>query len=160
MKANQQFHRSTMVTLAKDTAVSLSVGVIAGALLAVTLTKKKSTPPIRGPSNKPWRMSKWVQHNGVVRTQGLVGDPDKSAAEQTQEALDKLDEILQEADLTRANLISVTIFIADYDNKFDEMNQVYDAWVDKAGLPTRLCVQAYLGPKYAVEIRAEAWCED
>jgi hypothetical protein len=40
-----------MVTLAKDTAVSLSVGVIAGALLVATLTKKKSAPPIRGDQN-------------------------------------------------------------------------------------------------------------
>ena len=70
----------------------------------------------------------------------------------------KLDNIIKEAGIERKNLLAVTIFIADIsDDNFAEMNKVYDAWVDKNGLPTRICVQAYLGEGYAVEIRAEAY---
>ena len=72
--------------------------------------------------------------------------------------MEKLDGILKEAGVERKHLLSVTIFIADIsDDNFAEMNEVYDAWVDQAGLPTRICVQAYLGEGYAVEIRAEAY---
>ena len=40
------------------------------------------------------------------------------------------------------------------------MNSVYDKWIDPEALPTRLCVQAKMGHGAAVEIRAEAYCED
>ena len=45
------------------------------------------------------------------------------------------------------------------DSDFDEMNKVYDAWVDPAGLPTRLCVQAGMDD-VKVEIRAEAYYDE
>jgi enamine deaminase RidA (YjgF/YER057c/UK114 family) len=84
-----------------------------------------------------------------------------STAQQTAEALEKLDGILKDAGLQRKNLISVTIYIADISTEnFEEMNGVYDKWVDPEGLPTRLCVQAKMGHGAAVEIRAEAYCED
>eukprot|EP00586_Coscinodiscus_wailesii_P021003 CAMPEP_0172495814 /NCGR_PEP_ID=MMETSP1066-20121228/78012_1 /TAXON_ID=671091 /ORGANISM="Coscinodiscus wailesii, Strain CCMP2513" /LENGTH=123 /DNA_ID=CAMNT_0013267763 /DNA_START=168 /DNA_END=539 /DNA_ORIENTATION=- len=118
--------------------------------------------PIRAPGIKAWRMSKWVKHGGILRTQGLCGDFAKmpsSTAQQTEEALQKLDDILKEAGLQRKNLIAITIYIADISpENFEEMNGVYDKWVDPEGLPTRLCVQAKMGHGAAVEIRAEAYC--
>lgn len=84
-----------------------------------------------------------------------------STAQQTTEALGKLDDILKEAGLQRKNLIAITIYIADISpENFEEMNSVYDKWVDPEGLPTRLCVQAKMGHGAAVEIRAEAYYED
>jgi len=143
------------------------LGLVAGALLtyshigmikAVASKKKKV---VRAPGNKAWRMSKWVKCGGVVRTQGLCGDfskmPGSSVGQQTEEALAALDAILKDAGVERKDLIAITIFIADYKNDFEEMNKVYDAWVDKAGLPTRLCVQAGMGVA-KVEVRAEAYC--
>ena len=109
-------------------------------------------------------MSKWVKYGGILRTQGLCGDFSKmpsSTAQQTAEALEKLDGILEEAGLKRKNLIAITIYIADISpENFEEMNNVYDKWVDPEGLPTRLCVQAKMGHGAAVEIRAEAYCEN
>ena len=71
---------------------------------------------------------------GVLRTQGLCGDFSKmpsSTGQQTKEALEKLDGILSAAGLERKNLIAITIYIADISpENFEEMNQVYDQWVD------------------------------
>ena len=148
---------------------SLWFGVVAGALLTYThmgmlkasSTKKKS--PVRAPGNKPWRMSKWIKHGGILRTQGLCGDfskmPGSSVAQQTAETLEKLDEILKLAGTERKNLLAITIYLNDMED-FDEMNSVYDKWVDQAGLPTRLCVQAAIGHGAKIEIRAEAYYEE
>jgi len=152
----------------KESATTLSIGIAVGALLAsvvnavVPRIRYYKNKPVRAPGGKAWRMSKWVKHNGVLRTQGLVGDfskiPGSSCAEQTAEALAKLDDILKEAGLARRNLLSVTIFMAHYNSEFQEMNEVYDKWVDQAGLPTRICVQSYMGPGFKIEIQAEAYC--
>ncbi|CAJ1938434.1 unnamed protein product, partial [Cylindrotheca closterium] len=96
-----------------------------------------------------------------LRTQGLVGDvskvPGSSTAQQTSEALAKLDAILQEAKVPRKNLLAVRIYVAEYTPaNLKEMNDVYDQWVDPEGLPTRICVQAGMG-NFAVEIQAEAY---
>lgn len=117
--------------------------------------------PERAPGIKAWRMSKWIKHGGILRTQGLCGDFSKmpsSTAQQTAEALEKLDGILKDAGLKRKNLIAITIYIADISpENFEAMNSVYDKWVDPEGLPTRLCVQAKMGHGAAVEFRAEAY---
>jgi len=154
-----------------DTAAVAAAAALGGAALfalisrvaAAAASESSSAAPIRAPGIKAWRMSKWVKHGGILRTQGLCGDFGKmpsSTAQQTAEALQKLDDILTDAGLGRKNLLAVTIYIADISpDNFDEMNSVYDEWVDPDGLPTRLCVQAKMGHGAAVEIRAEAYCD-
>lgn len=150
--------------LIRDAAL-VALGLCTGVLLCghSALTRRKL--PIRAPGIKAWRMSKWVKYGGVLRTQGLCGNlataKTTSTAQQTTEALDKLDTILTEAGLTRANLLAMTIYIRDISPaNFEEMNKVYDDWIDKDHKPTRLCVQAVMGHDAKVEIRAEAYCED
>ena len=154
---------------ANSNATATAALIISGAILCalispknVTATKQQFPPPIRAPGIKAWRMSKYVIYGGVLRTQGLCGDFTKmpsGTAQQTAESLEKLDGILIEAGLARKNIIAITIYIADISpENFEEMNQVYDKWVDPEGLPTRLCVQAKMGHNAAVEIRAEAFC--
>ena len=155
-----RYHK--LCRMIRDAAV-LAFGLVAGALLAPLAARKSiRAPPIRAPGVKAWRMSKWVKYGGIIRTQGICGDFDKmpsSTAQQTAEALAKIDDILNAAGITRAHLIAVTIFLKDM-NTFEEMNGVYDKWVDPNGLPTRLCVEAKLGHNAAVEIRVEAWCAE
>ena len=155
---------------------SFWIGLVAGAMLWAhvgLLTKsssngddkkaKQKSVVVRAPGIKAWRMSKWIKHNGIIRTQGLCGDfskiPGSSMTVQTQEALAKLDQILTDAGVQRRNLIAITIYVADL-AEFEEMNAVYDKWVDPAGLPTRLCVQAKIGHQAKVEIRAEAYYDE
>ena len=109
----------------QNTVTTLLTGVVAGAALcfigikaAATelLSKSKNKPVERSPGIKSWRMSKWIKHNGILRTQGLCGDFSKmpsSTAQQTAEALEKLDGILKDAGITRKHLLSMTIYIAD-----------------------------------------------
>jgi len=149
----------------KESATLLSIGLVAGATLLHVLQCRKKQEPVRAPGGKAWRMSKWIKHGGILRTQGLVGDFDKipgsSTAQQTAEALAKLDDILKENSLSRKNLLSVKIFLADLsDDNFAAMNEVYDKWVDQAGLPVRICVQAFLGKGFQIEIQAEAYYDD
>ena len=56
------------------------------------------------------------------------------------------------------HLLSVQIWISDMAN-FEEMNGVYDPWLDADSKPTRACVQAQMGHGAAVEIRASAGYE-
>jgi enamine deaminase RidA (YjgF/YER057c/UK114 family) len=145
---------------------SLWIGLLAGAVLVYThagMLTSKSNKTVRAPGNKAWRMSKWIKHGGILRTQGLCGDfskmPGSSMAQQTEECLANLDAILKEAGVERKNLLAITIYLADM-NEFEEMNSVYDKWVDPAGLPTRLCVKAEIGHGAKLEIRAEAFYDE
>ena len=150
-------------TLIRDGAL-LAIGLCAG-IMCAGLKRRHHGLPIRAPGIKAWRMSKWVKYGGILRTQGLCGDLSKAAttstAQQTMEALGKLDAILADAGLTRANLLAMTIYIRDISPaNFEAMNEVYDKWIDPEHKPTRLCVQAVMGHDAKVEIRAEAYCED
>ena len=155
-----------MATTTSRDVTLFSLGVLAAAvgLQIVAAMSKKGPPPIREPGVKAWRMSKFVKHGGIVRTQGICGDfknMPSSTAVQTKEALDKLDAILIKAGVTRAHLLSITIFIADISPaNFDEMNEVYDKWIDPDNKPTRLCVQAGINHGAAVEFRAEAYYDE
>lgn len=136
---------------------------IVSALLAQHLVTHKRIEIKRAPGFKPWRMSKWTSYSGRLETQGLVGDPSRSLADQTSQALDKLDDILKEAGTSRSNLLHVTIWLPDIENTtaYDEMNEVYDRYLadcytDGGRLPTRVCIGAALTGGFSVEIRASA----
>ena len=124
----------------------------------------------RAPGVRPHRMSKWIVHGGRLETQGLVGEPSSSVAEQTRQILAKLDTILSEAGSKREDLIHIDIWLKDIegDGVYDAMNLVYDEYMaaiplamDGSGtrqLPTRVCVGAALSGGFAVELRASAAC--
>lgn len=100
------------------------------------------------------RMSKAVVHGDVVYTAGQVADKTKggSVGEQTQEILGLIEEILDEAGSEKGRILSATIYLADIAS-FAEMNDVWDAWVDKNSPPARATVEARLvAPAYKVEI--------
>ena len=100
------------------------------------------------------RMSQIVEHGGTVYLAGQValdaaGD---SVTNQTKDIVARIDSLLAEAGTSKANLLSATIWLADI-GTFNEMNAVWDAWIDSANPPVRACVEAKLAlPKYTVEI--------
>ena len=135
---------------------SVAAAAVVGVLLERIRARRSYALIERAPGFKAWRMSKWVKHAGRIETQGLVGtDAASSIADQTAQALAKLDAILTEAGSSRDKLLSVTIYLRDIERDFEGMNGIYDAWLgtDK---PTRACVQAKLGHSWLVEIRAQA----
>jgi enamine deaminase RidA (YjgF/YER057c/UK114 family) len=104
------------------------------------------------------RMSQAVVYNGVVTTAGQVGQnaAGESAANQTKDILKNIDGLLAEAGTNKSCLLTATIWLSDMEN-FNEMNEVWDAWIDKEAPPTRACVESKLAsPKFVVEIKVTA----
>ena len=91
---------------------SVAAAAIVGVVLERIRARRNYALIERAPGFKAWRMSKWVKHAGRIETQGLVGtDAASSIADQTAQALAKLDAILTEAGSSRDKLLSVTICV-------------------------------------------------
>ena len=103
------------------------------------------------------RMSKIVIHNNTIYLCGQVAkDSDAGIKEQTQTMLDKVDDLLAQADSDRKHILSATIYIKDMLD-FAEMNSVWDDWVIEGYSPARSCVEASLArPELLVEISVVA----
>ena len=83
---------------------------------------------------------------------------DASIAEQTEQALDNLVAVLEEAGAAPTDVLKTTVFLADIDD-FEEMNETYAGYFDESP-PARSAVQAGALPKGAgVEIEAVAVVE-
>jgi len=103
------------------------------------------------------RMSQTVVHGNTVYTAGQVAD-DSSAdvVNQTQQVLAKIDGLLAEAGTAKSKILKATIWLTDISH-FNEMNSVWDAWVDVDNPPVRACVESKLAfPDLLVEIQVEA----
>ncbi len=101
------------------------------------------------------RMSQAVAHGGLIHIAGQVADNRKGTLEeQTQEVLDKIEALLQQAGGSKSRLLSVDVFLPHIGD-FDAMNAVYDAWIDPANPPARVCVEARLAdPDLRIEMTA------
>ena len=100
------------------------------------------------------RMSQAVIHGNTVYTAGQValGAPGENAADQTRDILSRIDTLLAEVGTDKSKLISATIWLSDMSN-FNEMNEVWDAWVAPGETPARACVESKLAaPQFTVEI--------
>ncbi len=100
------------------------------------------------------RMSQACIHGDTVYLAGQVAldAPGASVAEQTRAILGRIDALLAEAGSDKSRALSATIWLTDMDT-FDEMNEVWDAWIDPANPPARACVEARLAaPQFTVEI--------
>lgn len=104
------------------------------------------------------RMSQVVKNQGLVYLSGQVAKnaPGESVEAQTRDVLAAIDGLLKEAGSSKSKLISATIWLADI-GTFDEMNAVWDNWIDAANPPARACVEARLAaPAFTVEIQVTA----
>jgi enamine deaminase RidA (YjgF/YER057c/UK114 family) len=102
------------------------------------------------------RMSQIVIHNGTVYLAGQVGEPGTPAAEQTRSILAKIDALLAEAGSDKAKILQAIIWLDDM-RHFNDMNEVWDAWVAEGQAPARACGEARLAtPGYQVEITVTA----
>jgi enamine deaminase RidA (YjgF/YER057c/UK114 family) len=104
------------------------------------------------------RMSQCVVHGNTVYTAGQVaqGARGASVAEQTRNILATLDKLLAQAGTDKSKLLTANIWLAEMAT-FEEMNQVWDAWVAPGNPPARATVEARLAhPDYKVEIMVSA----
>jgi enamine deaminase RidA (YjgF/YER057c/UK114 family) len=99
------------------------------------------------------RRSRAVVHGGVVYLAGQVAD-DKTAsiAEQTRQALAKVDDMLALAGTDKSRLLTAQIWLRTMDD-YAVMNTVWDAWVVAGQAPTRCCGKVELAdPDLRIEI--------
>jgi enamine deaminase RidA (YjgF/YER057c/UK114 family) len=103
------------------------------------------------------RMSQAVVHGNTVYIAGQIADtPVPSVADQTKQVLAKIDKLLKEAGTDKSRLLSANIWLTDI-SRFEEMNQVWDAWVSPGNTPARATVQSTLArPANLVEIMVVA----
>lgn len=100
------------------------------------------------------RMSQAVVHGNLVFLAGQVAQRASGASvrEQTKDILARIEELLAEAGSDKTKLLSATIWLTDIAT-FNEMNEVWDAWVSPGNTPARACVEAKLAaPQFTVEI--------
>jgi enamine deaminase RidA (YjgF/YER057c/UK114 family) len=103
------------------------------------------------------RLSAAVVHGGIVYISGQVPDTlNADVATQTREILAKIDRLLAEAGSDKSRLLNVNVWLADIIT-FDQMNQVWEAWLLPGQAPARATVEARIAnPGYRVEIAAIA----
>ncbi|WP_175854143.1 RidA family protein [Burkholderia anthina] len=101
------------------------------------------------------RMAQLVEYNGCFETAGQVATrPVRDIAAQTRDVLASIDRLLSTIGRTRGDLTRVQIWLADIGD-FDEMNAVYERWLDGVAKPVRACVESRLaGPDYLIEVQA------
>jgi len=101
------------------------------------------------------RMSQAVRYGGVMYTAGQVDDS-PTVAEQTRAVLAKIDALLAAGGTDKSACLSANVWLADI-GTFDEMNAVWDQWVDPRCPPARATVESRLASsKYLVEIAVVA----
>jgi enamine deaminase RidA (YjgF/YER057c/UK114 family) len=104
------------------------------------------------------RMSQCVVHGDTVYTAGQVAQGARGAAvaEQTRDILATIDKLLHAAGTDKSKLLTANIWLTDIAT-FDQMNQVWDAWVTPGNPPARACVESKLAhPDFKVEIMVTA----
>ncbi|MCO4812762.1 MAG: RidA family protein [Gammaproteobacteria bacterium] len=99
------------------------------------------------------RMSQIVIHGDTIYLAGQVAaDASADITVQTQQVLQKVDDLLAEAGSDNSKILSAQIWIASIGH-FAAMNAVWDAWVPDGHAPARACIEARLAsPDLLVEV--------
>jgi enamine deaminase RidA (YjgF/YER057c/UK114 family) len=96
-------------------------------------------------------MSQAVVHGKTVYLSGHVAEG-ATVTEHARSILARIDAVLAEAGSSKSNLLSAQIWLADVAT-FDEMNAVWESWIDPANPPARATVESRLAkPSYLIEI--------
>ena len=98
------------------------------------------------------RMSQGVVHGGVLYTAGQVDKESTDVGEQTKNVLAKIDALLARVQSSKSQILSATVWLSDM-TTFDDMNRVWEHWIDPNNPPARATVESRLAtPEYKVEI--------
>lgn len=90
------------------------------------------------------RMSKAVIHNETIYLRGLtIADKNMDIKAQTRGVLDMVEELLNKHGSDKNQILSAIIHLKEI-GLFDQMNLVWDNWVEKGHEPARTCVEAVM----------------
>ncbi|CDF83609.1 Conserved hypothetical protein [Pseudomonas knackmussii B13] len=102
------------------------------------------------------RMSLAAAFGPFFETAGVAAeDTSQDVQGQLREVLATIDGLMAEAGVGKEQLTRVQIWLADYAH-FDQVNAIYDAWLQGYPKPARACVGADLGEGYQVEVQVFA----
>ena len=99
------------------------------------------------------RMSQAVVHNGFAFLAGQVADDTSLDVKgQTAQILAKIDALLAKLGSDKTKILSANIWLASAAS-YNDVNEVWDAWIPTGEAPARACVESKLAfPRYTVEI--------
>lgn len=98
------------------------------------------------------RMCSAVVHGNLIWLSGQTApESGNTVTEQSRAITQEVDRILGELGATKSDILQVMVWLADMDD-FEDMNAVYDAWIDPANMPARACGESRLARD---EIRVE-----
>lgn len=90
------------------------------------------------------RMSKAVVHNKTVYLCGqTVDDGTMDVKQQTTAVLENIETLLNKYGSDKSRILSAIIHLKSID-LFDEMNEIWDAWIQVGQEPARTCVEALM----------------
>ncbi len=89
------------------------------------------------------RMSKAVVHGNTVYLCGQVGIRGQSIEEQTQEALNRVQMLLESVGSDKSRMLQVIIWLKSMEH-FDAMNRIWEDWLPEGAAPARACGQSAL----------------
>lgn len=102
-------------------------------------------------------LSKVLVANGFAFLSGLTAkDRSGGVAEQTADILAQIDDYLGMAGSDKSKIVTGNVWLKGI-STFEEMNEAWEAWVDKDALPARATVEARLAREdILVEIHVQA----
>ncbi len=104
-------------------------------------------------------LSMAVVRGDTAYLSGHIARNGDTVAEQTEDILEQIDEVLASVGTDKSKLLTVNIWLTDV-STFHEMNEVYTAWIAPHEPPARATVEAKLAlPNLLVEIMATAAIE-
>lgn len=99
------------------------------------------------------RLSQLVVYDKFFESSGQVSENHHlSTGEQTREILGKINSMLESINANKSNIVRVQIWLKNM-NDFDEMNAVYEKWLENSPKPARACVGSSLAKGYKIEIQ-------
>jgi enamine deaminase RidA (YjgF/YER057c/UK114 family) len=92
-------------------------------------------------------------HGGFAFLAGQVADDTTQYVKgQTAQILTKIDRLLAKVGSDKTKILSASIWLASH-TSYNDVNEIWDAWVPEGEAPARACVESKLAqPQYTVEI--------
>jgi enamine deaminase RidA (YjgF/YER057c/UK114 family) len=99
------------------------------------------------------RSSKIVIHNQTIYLTGQVAkDRNSDITTQTEQVIEKVEALLEEAGSNKNKMLSVQIWLSNIAH-FSAMNLVWNQWIDEGNQPARATIEARLAaPELLVEM--------
>ena len=114
-------------------------------IIITAATAEADSGPIQRYGRNPGTYHAVVEHAGLLHFAGCsMHDPDETMAEQTEGALARLQERLEERGGDLNDLLSLTCYVYDME-QLDAMNEVYAKWKGDMIPPARALLATDLG---------------